>query len=236
MTGAAVLGGKPGTKLVFPVYLKPVSNFFRKRRNRRLSLLIERLSLEKGGPLDVLDIGGSLIFWKSIPENVRVKCNIILINLPGSYDYAPPDEDLRIRQQVSLSIGDARDLSKFSDGSFDLVVCNSVIEHVGSWLDMEAAAAEARRVGRNGWVQVPAFEFPVEQHYIIPLVHWFADPIQIKTLALLHRSFQKRSFHDQHMTVQHVRPLTRTQLRHLFPEAEVWSEWIIFPKSHIATW
>jgi hypothetical protein len=34
----------------------------------------------------------------------------------------------------------------------DLIVRNSVIEHVGSWADIEAAAKEAQRVGRSGWV------------------------------------------------------------------------------------
>jgi ubiquinone/menaquinone biosynthesis C-methylase UbiE len=163
------------------------------------------------------------------------QCRITLINLPGSYD-SEREENEQIKRRVSLAIGDARDLSRFGSGSFDLVVCNSVVEHVGSWLDMETAAAEARRVGRSGWVQVPAFEFPIEQHYIIPFVHWFADPIQIKALALLHGSFKKRSFHDRHVSLHHNRPLTRTQLSFLFPDAEIRSEWYIFPKSHIATW
>jgi hypothetical protein len=67
-------------------------------------------------------------------------------------------------------------------------------------------------------VQVPAFEFPVEQHFLLPFVHWFADPIQIKLLAALHGEFKKRSFHDQQMSVQHVRPLTRGSSAASFPE------------------
>jgi hypothetical protein len=222
---------------VFPVYLRPISKFFRTRRNRRLCLIIDQLSLKKGAPVDILDIGGAYNFWTTtIPVGTRAKCKITLINLPTFHDPAVPEENVQIKKEFSLVIGDARDLSRFGDGSFDLIVCNSVIEHVGSWTDMEAAAAEARRVGRNGWVQVPAFEFPVEQHFLMPFVHWFADPIQVRALTLLHGRFKKGSLSYLHMTVHHNRPLTRTQLKYLFPNAHVQSEWVIFPKSHIATW
>jgi ubiquinone/menaquinone biosynthesis C-methylase UbiE len=147
-----------------------------------------------------------------------------------------PSEEECIRNATTLLTGDARDLSRFADSSFDLVVCNSVIEHVGSWADMVAASSEARRVGRRGWIQVPAFEFPIEQHFLLPFVHWFADPIQVKALALLHREIKKWSLRDQYMSVHHVRPLTRTQLKNLFPGTAIQSEWVIFPKCHIATW
>jgi Methyltransferase domain len=220
---------------VFPDYLKPVSRFFRERRNRPLGAMIDKMQIIKGVAVNVLDVGGSIFFWLSVPDNVRDKCKISLVNLPGAYDGLPPEEE-EIKSAFTLLTGDARNLSQFEDGSFDVVVCNSVIEHVGSWADMEAAANEAQRVGRHGWIQVPAFEFPLEQHFLIPFVHWFADPIQIRLLAALHGEFKKRSFFDQQMSVHHVRPLTRRQLGQLFPAAEIRSEWLILPKSHIATW
>ena len=220
---------------LFPAYLKPVSRFFRARRNRRLVALIDDLSSVKGAPLDVLDIGGSAIFWLSIPQAARAKCRISLINLPGSYDAVPPEE-AQLHGALTLLTGDARDLSRFADHAFDLVVCNSVIEHLGSWADMEEAAGHARRVGRRGWVQVHAFEFPIEQHFFLPFVHWFADPIQIWVLSRLHGTFKKWSLHDRHMFVFHVRPLTRRELGSLFPDALTRSEWYLLPKSHIAAW
>lgn len=220
---------------MFPAYLKPVSIFLRKRRNRRLNVIIENLWLTKGGPVNVLDIGGSLIFWLSIPASTRAKCKINLINLAEAYEDLPPAEE-SLRETATLLIGDARDLSRFADGAFDLVICNSVIEHVGSWLDMRAAANEARRVGLRGWIQVPAFEFPVEQHFLLPFIHWFADTLQIRLLGLLHRQFRKLTPDEQHMSVFHTRPLTRGQLSSLFPEAEIRSEWLLFPKSHVASW
>jgi hypothetical protein len=224
-----------GALTVFPSYLKPVSMFFRKRRNQRLVGMIEKFWLENGRPANVLDIGGSLVFWLSIPEATRNKCNISLINLPGAYEGLPPNEE-SLRATVSLLTGDARDLSRFGDQSFDLVICNSVIEHVGSWLDMRKAANEARRVGRCGWIQVPAFEFPLEQHFLLPFIHWMADALQIRLLRRFHREFRGPLSDEMYMAVFHTRPLSRAQLKHLFPATDIRSEWLVFPKSHVATW
>jgi hypothetical protein len=222
--------------ILFPTYLKPLSLYFRKRRNRRLVATIEAIWLSKGKqPIDVLDIGGSLIFWLSIPESVRAKCNIRLINLPGAYEGLPPNEE-QLRGSMDLLIGDARDLSQFPDKSFDLVVCNSVIEHVGTWLDMRSAANEARRVGQRGWIQVPAFAFPLEQHFLLPFVHWFAEPIQVSLLRCLHKEFRRQSIDDQYMNVFYTRPFTRGQFKTLLPDTDIRTEWLLFPKSYIATW
>ncbi len=60
----------------------------------------------------------------------------------------------------------------FSDSSFDVVYCNSVIEHLGNYDDQAKLAREVRRVGSGYWVQTPAKRFPVEPHYLTPFAHW----------------------------------------------------------------
>lgn len=198
--------------------------------------MIENIWISTGEkPVKILDIGGSMIFWLSMPEAVRSKCAIHLINFPDAYENLPPNEE-SLRGTMVLLTGDARDLSHIPDQSFDLVVCNSVIEHVGTWLDMRAAANEARRVGRKGWIQVPAFAFPLEQHFLLPFLHWFSEPIQVRVLQILHKSFSRQSLDEQYMNVFYTRPLTRSQLANLFPEAEIRVEWLIFPKSYVASW
>ena len=91
---------------MFPKYLKPVSNWFRARRNARLVLLIDHLHEKLGGPVAVLDVGGSYIFWQTVPN--RNKCQITLLNLEEAYrdsDGVPVEECGRYCAQV----GDARD-------------------------------------------------------------------------------------------------------------------------------
>jgi SAM-dependent methyltransferase len=59
----------------------------------------------------------------------------------------------------------------FADGEFDLVYCNSVIEHVPP--ERRAAfAQELRRVARGWYVQTPAWSFPIEPHALLPGAHW----------------------------------------------------------------
>jgi SAM-dependent methyltransferase len=76
-----------------------------------------------------------------------------------------------------LVVADAADGLPFDDGEFDLVYCNSVIEHVPP--DRRAAfAAECRRVGRGWYVQTPAVSFPVEPHSLLPGAHWLAPGLR----------------------------------------------------------
>ncbi len=66
---------------------------------------------------------------------------------------------------------DAAEGLPFDDGEFDLVYCNSVIEHVPP-ARRAAFAAEVRRVGRGWYVQTPAWSFPIEPHALLPFAHW----------------------------------------------------------------
>jgi hypothetical protein len=59
---------------MFPKYLKPVSNWFRARRNARLVQLIDRLHEKLGRPVTALEVGVSYIFWQTVPN--RNKCQI----------------------------------------------------------------------------------------------------------------------------------------------------------------
>src|SRR5262245_55414569 len=158
--------------ILLPRLLLQISRFFRGRRNLRLAAMIVEIHDRTGAPVEILDIGGSLEFWLSIPQSCRAKANISLINLPDAYQLPLSAEEKKIAETIKLLVGDARDLSNLPNQTFDLVVCNSVIEHVGNWSDMRKAAAEARRIGKQGWIQVPAYEFPIDQHFILPFLHW----------------------------------------------------------------
>lgn len=71
-------------------------------------------------------------------------------------------------------VADAATGLPFGDDEFDLVYCNSVIEHVPP-ARRPAFAAEIRRVGRGWYVQTPARSFPVEPHALLPFAHWLPE-------------------------------------------------------------
>jgi hypothetical protein len=102
----------------------------------------------------ILDIGGSELNWSYLDFTP----DITIINI----DTLLPNDSFH---QVS---GDACCLP-FGDKTYDLAFSNSVIEHVGN---PKAFAEEAVRVGRSYYVQTPNYWFPIEPHYMAPIVHF----------------------------------------------------------------
>ena len=219
---------------MLPKFLHPVSKWFRTRRNAKLVRLIDSLHAKAARPVNVLDVGGSYTFWQSVANSH--KCTITLINLEEGYRNLSP-VSAEERDRYRSEVGDARDLSRWQDRNFDLVTCNSVIEHVGTWSDMRKAAGELRRVGVRGWVQVPAFCFPLEQHFLLPFVHWFSEPITTWLVWNLRRDIRSYGWDGVRLNVTFCKPLSKGELRRLFPGDRTWTEWLaIFPKSHIVEW
>lgn len=61
----------------------------------------------------------------------------------------------------------------FDDDSFDYVVSNAVIEHVGGPARAKLMLSESRRVARLGaFHTTPDRWFPIEVHTQVPLLHW----------------------------------------------------------------
>ena len=118
---------------------------------------------------------------------------------------------------------DARELP-FSDGQFDVVYSNSLLEHVPP-SDRERVAAEMSRTGRRLFVQTPNRGFPLEPHALLPLVHWLPRPLGRRLWAL---GVTGEPFDD-------IRLLRARELRRLFPDAQIVRERVgPFTKSLIA--
>ena len=113
-------------------------------------------------------------------------------------------------------------MPEFKDKSFDLVHSNSVIEHVGSFQNMERFANEVRRVGVAYFVQTPSFGFPVDPHYGVPFIHWFPDPIRIWAFTRFRIGFvKKREFQKALFDVDHSRIVSKYILCSLFQDARL---------------
>src|SRR5690606_11961609 len=147
---------------------------------------------------------------------------VILLNSDEFELSRPGTEGLFVPQ-----LGDARDLSAYADGSIDLVHSNSVIEHVGLWPDMRAMASEVRRVGRSGWVQTPAWEFPIEPHYRLPFLHWLAPPAR-RALLRFSPDYGRLRIDQKRHHIERINLLSRKEFETLFPGCSLYVERLVF--------
>jgi hypothetical protein len=204
-------------------------NRFRQARGKVLRRQIDALRNRTDRDLRILDVGGRPDYWDNI--GIRGIERIVLVNVNA--------EEIRRGAQSELfenNIGDARDLRHFRDNSFDLVHSNSVIEHVGLWDDMCRMAEECLRVGREGWIQTPAWEFPIEPHYRLPALHWFGQPARRAALRLS-GTYGRLDICDRRRHVDRINLLSGDEMRALFPKARIWVErFMLLPKSYVARW
>ena len=90
---------------------------FRQRRFARFRELVDGID----GPIRILDVGGTTVFWERVGYAGHDRIEIVLLNLMEQP--APHDN-------MTSTVGDAADLSPYADDTFDIVVSNSVIEHL----------------------------------------------------------------------------------------------------------
>jgi hypothetical protein len=156
----------------------------------------------------ILDVGGTELNWSFVASRPRVT----LLNLPT-------DGEANV-------VGDGRHLP-FRDRSFDIVVSNSVIEHIASREDQRRFADEVRRTGRAYWVQTPDWWFPIEPHLVTPFLHWLPKGLRsaiarrFTIWSLLERPSRDRwEFYIRHCA-EEVRLLDARELQAMFPEARI---------------
>ncbi|HEY6630840.1 MAG TPA: class I SAM-dependent methyltransferase [Rhizobiaceae bacterium] len=166
-------------------------------------------------PLRILDVGGLESYWADKRPLISRPTEITLVNLDVLPVTRPGFVSLR---------ADACDMRDFSDGSFDVVHSNSVIEHVGMWSNMMAMANEIRRIAPNYFVQTPYFWFPIEPHARTPFLHWL--PESLKFRIVMARAcgpyWPKAATVDQAMRdIQSAILLDKRMLSALFPDAKI---------------
>jgi hypothetical protein len=186
-------------------------------RRRRFEFFLSLLDLIDR-PVSVLDVGGTQNFWEVMGLRSLGDLRITLLNLET--------------QPVSSSnfesvAGDARDLSRYGDASFDVVFSNSVIEHLGpSFADQQLMANEIRRVGKRYFVQTPNRHFPIEPHFLTPGFQFL--PVSARVWAVTHFDVGwYKAFADRDAArreVESISLLTQRQFQRLFPGALIYKE------------
>ena len=193
----------------------------------------KRLNLFKGfvaslpKPVKILDIGGTLEFWKHAGLEAA-DVEITLLNL------ALVETDL---PNVKSIAGDATDLSAFSEKSFDIAFSNSVIEHLFSFQNQQKMAREARRVSTYHFIQTPNFWFPIEPHWVFPCFQYLPKIFRIFLTRCFNLGHLKRSgsWSAARQQVEEIQLLSRSEMAKLFPESRIWEEkMLIFSKSFVA--
>ncbi len=212
-----------------------LSTKLRRRRDIQLRSLISSIAETRGG-ITILDLGGTLEYWQRVGfDFLREQgARITLLNRQSS-----ELSDVTAYSDVfEVAVGDACDLSQYADRVFDLVHSNSVIEHVETWANMKAFAAETRRVGGSYYVQTPYFWFPIDPHfYKVPFFHWLPRPTRASILNRFSIAYSGRidDIGMAYEIVDRARLLDGRQFRYLFPDAAIsFERFSGLPKSLLA--
>jgi hypothetical protein len=175
----------------------------------------------------ILDVGGYPQFWQDSP----LRAEITILNI-----HVIPDLPDSVSANFKFVTGDGCKL-EYPDKSFDIVFSNSVIEHLGTYANQQAFAAESRRVGGALWVQTPAREFFFEPHLMMPFVHFLPRAIQARLLryGTVWGLMTKPSPAEVIGFLDEVRLLRFNEMQALFPDCEILREKFMgFTKSYIA--
>jgi len=208
---------------------KPNSLASRLRR-KRFRVFLEMLncvSTNLNRPLKILDVGGTEIFWEMM-EATSLPHHITLLNLSATTTRNP---------NIASVAGDARQMDIFSDKQFDIVLSNSVIEHLGTFSDQAKMAKEVRRVASYYFIQTPCFFFPLEPHFLFPFFHWLPRNIRIWLLMRFSLGWLKKQDDEAEASriVDEIRLMKYSELKKLFPDAHIIRERFLgLTKSYIA--
>jgi hypothetical protein len=204
---------------------------FRAKRVQPLINMIE-LNFRKYGVVNIVDVGGTEIYWNIVPEYYLDDHNVTItvVNLPSTN---PPEDHGRFK----FVSADACNLAIFPDTTFHIAHSNSVVEHVGDWERMLQFANEISRIAEFYFVQTPNFWFPVEPHCMTPFFHWLPKPIRV--WMVLHFQLgdweKANSISQAVISVERIRLLDKKMFQELFNDASVLTErFFLLPKSFIA--
>jgi len=197
-------------------FIHPITQHFRKGRGKFIAANFPDILSAR-----ICDLGGSRHFWEKLALPVRPE-NITIYNISADEAHSMSGAD----GGIPIVIYDGRHIP-VPDKHFDLLVCNSVLEHVPP--DQRAALAkEMRRVAKAVFCQTPAYSFPLEPHFIMPFVHWLPRQLGYQLIKLSPwRILSRPSAATIRSYWWDTKLLGRRELQALFPEAAISSERVL---------
>ncbi len=212
--------GKVAKKLINYDSSESFAFKMRKKRAQRIEDLI-RNCFDQFGEVKIIDVGGRKTYWNIIDKELLLRHNvhITVINLPN--------EPLERNDELFTFLhGDGCDMSEFKDNSFHLTHSNSVIEHVGDWSRVLSFSNEVLRVSQKHYLQTPNFWFPIEPHFVAPIIHWLPKSMRIKLVQNFDLGWYKKTknYQEAKEIVEGNNLLTKKQLIGLFPDHSLYKE------------
>lgn len=161
--------------------------------------------------MQVLDLGGRPSFWTSAP--VRPK-HVTCVNIQGGISSDVPWIDYVLGDACAPPLGD-----------FDLVVSNSLLEHVGGHLQRMKLADAVRSSADRYWVQTPYRYFPIEPHWLFPGMQWLPHRARVEiSLRWPFGHVQTNTREAAEDRVNEIELVGINQMRGYFPDASLWYE------------
>ncbi|HCT78357.1 MAG TPA: SAM-dependent methyltransferase [Micromonosporaceae bacterium] len=181
-----------------------------KARGRRWAELMRRFpELDQ---MKVLDLGGRPQFWRDAPVRPAAVTTVNLVELPADEPW------------ITTLIADAC-ADRWTHGTFDLVISNSLLEHLGGVARRKQFADVVHAASERWWIQTPYRYFPIEPHWFFPGFQFLPLPMRIAITRRWPLGYRHAKTREQaYELVQEVELVTITEMRTLFPEGDVWKE------------
>ena len=192
-------------------------------RLRRWELV--RAQFPEFSEMKVLDLGGTVSWWQRAPVLPQ---HVTIVNLEAEDDADSP--------WLTTVLGDACHADRLLAGqSFDLVLSNSLIEHVGGHGARSTLAHVIRSVAPRYMVQTPYRYFPIEPHWLFPAMQFL--PVHLRAYIaprwlLGHtRGWDPQQALSQVMSTELI---GATEMRTYFPDGRlIWERFLGLPKSMV---
>lgn len=199
-----------------------LSIYFRKKR---FKLFLNILKNKTGNK--ILDIGGFANSLEIFDNNFTDNNDITILNI----------EKIEVQSKTTKFIlGDATNSNLFASKSFDIVHCNSVIEHLNTFELQKILSSNIQKWGNKYFVQTPNYYFPFEPHFLVPFFHFFPSKFRVYLLTKFNLGHfpREKDIKNAEIIVSSIRLLKYGELSFLFPEGKIIKEkFLFFTKSFI---
>lgn len=123
--------------------------------------------------MHVIDLGGRPDTWRWAGQPAR---RVTIVNLEPIPHVPEP--------WIDTVQGDACELPReVADASWDLVYSNSLLEHVGGHYRRMQLAENIEQLASRHWVQTPYRYFPVEPHWLFPMLQFLPLAVRARILT-----------------------------------------------------